>query len=107
MSAFKQKKFTSKAGSTYLFQHPGVRMVSKINDASKNKHGVLMEERLSEEILKHVIVQPKMKIDDFSDYQEYQKTINAAYAFISGQDEDDDQQGGDNYDQQEGSGETS
>ncbi|HBZ80914.1 MAG TPA: hypothetical protein DEP07_11075 [Brevibacillus sp.] len=100
MTAFKQKLFTSEAGNTYTFQHPGVRMVSKINDASKNKHGVMMEERLSEEILKHVIVQPKMKIDDFGDYQEYQETINAAYAFISGQDKDDDQ-AGDNHDRQE------
>ncbi|MED1801781.1 hypothetical protein [Brevibacillus porteri] len=104
MSAFKQKNFTSEAGNTYVFQHPGVRMVSKINDASKNKHGVMMEERLSEEILKHVIVQPKMKIDDFGDYQEYQETINAAYAFISGQDKDDDKQAGDHDDRQEGSG---
>lgn len=104
MPAFKQKNFTSKQGNKYLFQHPGVRMVSKINDACKNKHGVMMEERLSEEILKHVIVHPKMKIDDFGDYQEYQETINAAYAFISGQDQDDDQQAGDTNDRQEGSG---
>lgn len=101
MSAFKQKKFKSEAGNTYVFQHPGVRMVSKINDASKNKHGVMMEERLSEEILKHVIVQPNMKIDDFGDYQEYQETINAAYAFISGQDKEDDKQAGDRHDQQD------
>lgn len=107
MSAFKQKNFTSEAGNSYVFQHPGVRMVSKINDASKNKHGVVMEERLSEEILKHVIVQPKMKIDDFSGYPEYQETINAAYAFISGQDNDDDQQAGESYDKQDRSGEKS
>lgn len=93
MSAFKQKNFTSKSGKPYVFQHPGVRMVSKINDSSKNKHGVVMEERLSEEILKHVIVNPKMKIDDFSDYQEYQEVINAAYAFISGQDQDGEEDG--------------
>ncbi|MDC0761696.1 hypothetical protein POF51_13400 [Brevibacillus sp. AG] len=103
MSAFKQKTFTSEAGNTYVFQHPGVRMVSKINDSSKNKHGVVMEERLSEEILKHVIVQPNMKIDDFGDYQEYQETINAAYAFISGVDQDNDQQAGDTHDRQAGS----
>ncbi|WP_289142918.1 hypothetical protein [uncultured Brevibacillus sp.] len=101
MSAFKQKSFTSKAGNTYIFQHPGVRMVSKINDSSKNKHGVLMEERLSEEILKHVIVQPKMKIDDFSGYPEYQETINAAYAFIAGKDEDDEEPKGDPHDHQQ------
>lgn len=91
MGNFKQKKFTSKTKETeYTFQHPGVRTVSKIKDASMNKHGVVLEERLAEEVLKHVIVVPKMKIDDFTDYKEYTEVINAAYAFISGQDEDGD-----------------
>jgi len=96
MTNFKQKNFTSKSGKKYVFQHPGVRMVSKINDASKNKHGVMSEERLSEEMLKHVIVDPKMRIDDFTGYREYSEVVNAAYAFISGLDgeEDVDQQGG-------------
>lgn len=98
MSNFKQKKYESKSGATYIFQFPGVRMVSKINDASKNKFGVVMEERMSEEMLKHVVVQPKMKIDDFESYDEYSEVINAAYAFISGQDKEDE-----DNDQQEGS----
>jgi len=95
---FKQKNYTSKSGTEYTFQHPGVRTISKINDASKNKHGVVLEERLSEEILKHVIVVPKLKIDDFTDYTEFSEVINAAYSFVTGQDkqdgEDDDQQAG-------------
>lgn len=95
MPNFKQKNHTSKAGNNYVFQFPGVRTVSKINDASKNKFGVVMEERLADEMLKHVIVEPKMKIDDFVSYQEYSEVINAAYAFISGMDgESDDQQAG-------------
>lgn len=94
MPNFKQKNFTSKAqGGKYTFQHPGVRAVSKIKDAAMNKHGVVLEERLAEEVLKHVIVSPKMKIDDFTDYKEYTEVINAAYAFISGQDEDEDGEG--------------
>ena len=99
MSNFKQKSYTSKTGTEYVFQFPGVRSVSKINDASKNKFGVVMEERLSDEMLKHVIVSPKLKIDDFPSYQEYMEVINAAYAFISGKD------GEENDDQQAGSGE--
>ncbi|QCT02725.1 hypothetical protein E6C60_2577 [Paenibacillus algicola] len=95
MSNFKQKKYTSKSGKDYVYQFPGVRAVSKINDASKNKFGVVLEEKLADEMLKHVIVEPKMKIDDFASYQEYSEVINAAYAFISGQDGDgDDQQAG-------------
>lgn len=98
MTNFKQKTYTSKSGTEYVFQFPGVRAVSKINDASKNKFGVVMEERLADEMLKHVIVSPKLKIDDFPTYKEYSEVINAAYEFISGRDQDgedsDDQQGG-------------
>ncbi|OXL83181.1 hypothetical protein BCV73_08890 [Paenibacillus sp. SSG-1] len=95
---FKQKNYTSKSGKEYTFQHPGVRTISKINDASKNKHGVVLEERLAEEILKSVVVAPKLKIDDFSDYSEFSEVINAAYSFVTGQ----DKQEGDGDDQQEG-----
>ncbi|MNV40444.1 hypothetical protein D3C71_1320510 [compost metagenome] len=52
-------------------------------------------------MLKHVIVQPKMSIDNFTEYQEYSEVINAAYAFITGQ--EDDKSGN----QQEGSREQS
>lgn len=93
MPTFKQKHYTSEAGNKYLFQHPGVRTVSKINDASKNKHGVVLEERLAEEILKHVIVDPKMRIDDFADYKEYAEVINSAHAFVMGSSEDNDSSG--------------
>lgn len=98
MPLFSQKEYVSKSGARYLFQHPGVRAVSKINDAAKNKFGVVSEERLSEEVLKYVVVDPKLKIDDFEDYKEYSEVVNAAYLFISGQE-------GDELDQQEGSGE--
>lgn len=95
MSIFNQKEFISKSGKHYVFQHPGVRTVSKINDAAKNKFGIVSEERLSEEVLKFVIAEPKLKIDDFEDYREYSEVVNAAYLFISGQEgENLDQQGG-------------
>ncbi|MEK5278758.1 hypothetical protein NSS82_10940 [Paenibacillus sp. FSL H7-0735] len=100
MANFKQKEYKSKSGKSYTFQHPGVRAISKINDGSKNKFGVILEERLSEEVLKHVIVDPKMKIDDFNDYTEYSEVVNAAYAFVTGNDENED---ADDGDQQEGS----
>lgn len=101
MATFKQKKYTSKSGKEYTFQHPGVRAVSKINDNAKNKHGVVSEEKLSDEILRLVVVSPKMKIDDFDSYTEYSEVINAAYAWIAGQEDEKDD------DQQTGSGEES
>lgn len=95
MTNFKQKEFKSKSNTEYLFQHPGVRMISKINDQSKNKFGVVQEERLAELMLKHVVVKPKMTIDEFNDYGEYSEVINNAYAFVSGKgDEADDNEEG-------------
>ncbi|MEK3824429.1 hypothetical protein [Paenibacillus sp. FSL K6-1558] len=91
---FKQKDFKSENGTEYVFQHPGVRMISKINDQSKNKFGVVSEERLAELMLKHVVVTPKVTIDDFTDYEEYSAVINNAYAFITGKgDENDNEKG--------------
>jgi hypothetical protein len=94
--AFKQKKITTKSGATYMLQHPGVRAVTKITDRVKNKHGVPSDERLAEEMLQHVVVEPKMRIDDFESYAELTEVVGKSFAFITGQEEadDDDQQAG-------------
>lgn len=87
---FKKKQFTSKSGKEYVFQQPGVRALAKINDSSKNKFGVLQEEKLAEAMLSKVIVEPKMRIDDFESYAEYHEVVNAAYAFAIGKEDDGD-----------------
>lgn len=96
MANFKQKKFVSKSGKEYMLQHPGVRAVTKITDRVKNKHGIPLDERLAEEMLQHVVVNPKLRIDDFESYRELTEVVGAAFAFITGQDDDsqtdDDQQ---------------
>ncbi|OMF01227.1 hypothetical protein BK124_00690 [Paenibacillus amylolyticus] len=93
MANFAQKQFTSKAGNEFTFQFPGVRQVTKISDRMKNKYGVAQDERLAEEMLSHVVVEPKMKVDDFkgpSGYKELGEVVGAAYAFITGNDEKED-----------------
>jgi len=81
---FKSKTITTKSGKKYTLQHPGVRNVSRINDRVKNKHGVLMEERLCDEMFKLIVVQPKVTIDDFEDYEEMTEVANKAYNFVTG-----------------------
>ena len=93
MANFAQKQFTSKAGNKYTFQFPGVRQVTKITDRIKNKFGGASDEKLAEEMLSHVVVEPKQKMDDFkgpSGYKELGEVVGAAYAFITGNDEADD-----------------
>ncbi|WP_379142366.1 hypothetical protein [Paenibacillus sp. sgz500992] len=87
---FKQKSITTKAGKEYLFQHPGVRNVSRINDRVKNKHGVNSEERICEEMFKHVVVKPKVTMDDFEDYPEMIEVATAAYSFVTGTSDPDE-----------------
>ena len=88
MANFKQKQYTSRSGAVYTFQFPGIRSYTQINDRIKNKFGIPQDEKLSDEMLKYVIVDPKMKIEDFTSVSEFNEVIQEAYKFLSGQDEE-------------------
>ncbi|AIQ31637.1 hypothetical protein P40081_28505 [Paenibacillus sp. FSL P4-0081] len=90
MANFKLKEVTTKSGSKYTLQFPGVRAVTKITDRIKNKHGIPSDERLAEEMLAHVVVEPKLKLDDFESFAELTEIIGKSYAFITGQDDADE-----------------
>ncbi len=47
-----QKEFT--------LQHPGVREGVRIRDRAKNMNGQIVEEKLYDEYMKHVIVEPRV-----------------------------------------------
>lgn len=81
---FKQKEITTETGKKYTLQHPGVRNVTRINDRVKNKHGVNSEEKICDEMFKHVVVEPKVSIDDFEDYGEMIEVANKAFCFVTG-----------------------
>ncbi|MNC31788.1 hypothetical protein D3C75_801220 [compost metagenome] len=83
MTDFKKKEIETKSGKKYVLQHPGVRNVSKINDRIKNKNGILSEEKLCDEMFKHVVVDPKLTIDNFEEYGEMIEVANRAYLFIT------------------------
>ncbi|MFD1777012.1 hypothetical protein [Paenibacillus rhizophilus] len=91
MEIFKQKQVTTKSGKEYTLQHPGVRNVTKINDRVKNKHGINSEEKICEEMFKHVVVEPKLTIDDFEEYSEMVEVANKAYYFITGTPDPDEE----------------
>jgi hypothetical protein len=89
MSNFKQKNYTSRSGKSYTFQFPGVRAAAQISDRVKNKFGVPQEERLAEEMMKTVIVEPKISWDYFgSDKKEFNDVIAASFRFLEGEDEE-------------------
>ncbi|MBY9077279.1 hypothetical protein KIH86_03660 [Paenibacillus sp. HN-1] len=84
MATFNQKKVTTKSGKEYTLQHPGVRNVTKITDRIKNKHGVPSDEKMADEMLAHVVVDPKVRIEDFDSYAELGEIVGKAFAFITG-----------------------
>lgn len=57
-------------GTAYTFQHPGVREAVRLRDRSKNKQGHLVEEKYYQELMTHVIVQPKVNWDYFDEHPE-------------------------------------
>lgn len=98
MSNFKQKTYTSGSGKKYIFQFPGIRAVSKIKDRVKNKHGIPSDEKSADEVLTHIVVDPKMKMEDFGDdINEFHEVVGAAIEFMNGVDDekDDDESDGD------------
>ncbi|MEW9702825.1 hypothetical protein [Paenibacillus sp. SI8] len=93
MSNFKQKKFTSSTGKTYTFQFPGIRAVMKIKDRVKNKYGIPQDEKAADEVLAHVVVDPKMKIEDFETLAEFNEVVGAAISFMNGTDDEEEEDG--------------
>jgi len=90
---FKQRKFVSSKGKEYTLQFPGIRKVTQIRDRAKNKHGVPSDERIADDVLEHVVVSPKMRIEDFGDdIGEFNEVIGAAVKFINGIEDDPDDQ---------------
>ncbi|NQX67982.1 hypothetical protein HQN90_17815 [Paenibacillus alba] len=88
MTNFKQKTYTSKSGKEYRFQFPGVRAAAQISDRIKNKFGVPQEEKIAEEMMKHVIVSPKLTFDSFESKKEFNDVITEAYRFLEGDDDE-------------------
>ncbi|KZE68059.1 hypothetical protein AWM68_17215 [Fictibacillus phosphorivorans] len=50
-------------GIDYTLQHPGVRAGVQLRDRSKDMNGNMVEEKLYSELMKHVIVEPKVNWD--------------------------------------------
>ncbi|WP_025692626.1 hypothetical protein [Paenibacillus zanthoxyli] len=87
-ATFTKKTITTKSGKEYILQHPGVRNVTKITDRIKNKHGIPSDEKMAIEMLAHVVVDPKMTIDDFESYKELGEVVGKAFAFITDSEEE-------------------
>ncbi len=79
----KQKKV--KIGDTeYTLQHPGIRARLQILDDCTNSNGSLNKLQYSEALFEHIVVQPKVKIEDFDEKpEEFDKLLREADFFLN------------------------
>jgi hypothetical protein len=70
----------------FVLQHPGVRAGVQLRDRSKNMNGVLEEEAFYEELMKHVIVSPKVTWESADEMgnKAFQELMKEASSFLMG-----------------------
>ncbi len=79
------KQKTLRIGDTeYTFQRVPLSYWLTMMDGSKDAHGNLMDSKFIPEVLKHIVVAPKVSIDDFESMDALREVIKEAATFQSG-----------------------
>lgn len=70
----------------YVLQHPGVRAGVQLRDRAKDINGNLVEEKFYDELMKHVIVSPKVNWDSADEMGNgaFNELMKEASAFLMG-----------------------
>ncbi|WP_426353662.1 hypothetical protein [Exiguobacterium sp. R-39] len=70
----------------FVLQHPGVREGVKIRDRAKNMNGQIVEEKLYDEYMKYVIVEPRVTWDSVEELgnSDFNDLMKAAGEFLMG-----------------------
>lgn len=79
----KQKKIAIN-NIEYTLQKVLPREWLKIKDRCTNRYGQPIEEKLYDEVLEHIVVAPKVKLDDFEDMAVVEELVTAATQFQLG-----------------------
>lgn len=85
------KKTENINGVEYTFQKMPPRQWARLLDRCTNRHGVALQEKLLSEVLEHIVVDPKVTLDDFEDWEVVQDVVSAAASFQRGKEQDDEQ----------------
>lgn len=83
----KQEKFelkddNGKVIETYTLQFPGVKKTQELFDGSKNARGNIVTKIYHEELMKHVVVAPKVDWDYWDEHEGYGRVMDAADTFL-------------------------
>lgn len=87
MSTPRQDKFVTDSGNEYLFQHPGALNYIRMKKRANDNNGKPDEEKMINELMKHVIVEPKTSWEYWDEHLEDQEEVTrAAINFLRGKD---------------------
>ena len=70
-------------GTEYTFKKLPARQWVRLRDRCKNRYGVIMEETYMSEIFEHLVVDPKVSLDDL-EWDEAQEVANEAVKYQLG-----------------------
>lgn len=76
-----QKKVTVE-GVEYTLQFPGHREATRIQDRIQTETGGVSNEKFTEELFEHVIVDPKVSWDYFDENEGFEEVIKEAATFL-------------------------
>ena len=79
----KEKKETIE-GVEYTFKKLPPREWARLRDRTKNRFGNIIEENFMSEILEHIVIDPKVSLDDFEEWETAQTVCDAAVKFCLG-----------------------
>lgn len=68
----------------FTIQKMAPRQYSRLKDRCTDKNGRLIEENLMTEVIKHMVVDPDLTYDDFTDYRLAEGVVREAISFQSG-----------------------
>ncbi|MGC4378253.1 hypothetical protein WD019_15195 [Fictibacillus sp. Mic-4] len=69
-------------GQEYILQHPGTREFIRIQDRIMTENGVPSNEKLAEELFKHVIVDPKVSWEYFDEHDGFEEVFQETMSFL-------------------------
>ena len=79
----KEKKETIE-GVEYTLKKLPPREWARLRDRTKNRFGNIIEENFMSEILEHIVIDPKVSLDDFEEWETAQTVCDAAVKFCLG-----------------------
>ena len=78
------KKEITVYGKTYQVQHPGPRWYLQLQDRVRTRGGSIQQEKYVDELLEHIVIEPKVRVEDFGNIAELEEMVSQLEKFLRG-----------------------